>query len=58
MPVSNRSTVALEESRFRRLEQCRDYGFKDKSAAVRIAIEQLRQELERRRLQESARLYA
>ena len=48
---------SLEESQLRFLEQCKDYGFKDKSEAVRIALEQLRQELERRRLQESAHLY-
>lgn len=48
---------SLEESQLRFLEQCKDYGFKDKSEAVRIALEHLRQELERRRLQESAHLY-
>ena len=49
---------SLEESQLRFLEQYKDYGFKDKSEAVRLAIEQLRQELERRWLQESANLYA
>jgi len=48
---------SLEESQLRFLEQCKVYGFKDKSEAVRIAIEHLRQELERRQLQESAHLY-
>ena len=48
---------SLEESQLRFLEQCKDYGFKDKSEAVRIALEHLRQELEQRQLQESAHLY-
>ena len=49
---------SLEESQLRFLEQCKAYGFKDKSEAVRIALEHLRQEMEQRRLQESAHLYA
>jgi Arc/MetJ-type ribon-helix-helix transcriptional regulator len=49
---------SLEESQLRFLEQCKEYGFKDKSETVRAALEQLHQELERRRLQESAKLYA
>jgi Arc/MetJ-type ribon-helix-helix transcriptional regulator len=49
---------SLEESQVRFLEQCKAYGFKDKSEAVRIALDHLRQEVERRRLQESAQLYA
>lgn len=49
---------SLEESQLRFLAQCKEFGFKDKSEAVRIALERLRQELEERRLQESAHLYA
>ena len=49
---------SLEESQLRFLEQCKAYGFKDKSQAVRAALEHLRQALEQRQLQESARLYA
>jgi Arc/MetJ-type ribon-helix-helix transcriptional regulator len=48
---------SLEESQVRFLEQCKAYGFKDKSQAVRAALEHLRQDLEQRRLQESAHLY-
>lgn len=49
---------SLEEPQTRFLAQCKAYGFKDKSEAVRIALDHLRQELEQRRLQESADLYA
>jgi hypothetical protein len=49
---------SLEESQIRFLGQCEYYGFKDKSEAVRIAINRLRQELETLRLQESAQIYA
>ena len=52
------ATFSLEESQLRFLEQCKAFGFKDKSEAVRIALEHLRQEMEQRRLQESAHLYA
>lgn len=48
---------SLEESQIRFLGQCEYYGFKDKSEAVRIAINRLRQELETLRLQESAQIY-
>ena len=34
------------------------YGFKDRSSLVRAALDHLRQEIERRRLIESANLYA
>ncbi len=49
---------SLEKSQLRFLEQCKEYGFKDKSEAVRTAIEHLCRELERHRPRESARLYA
>lgn len=49
----------LEESHIRFLEQCKAYGFKDKSEAVRSAIDHLRLEMEEQQgLQESAALYA
>lgn len=48
---------SLEESQIRFLEQCKVYGFKDKSEAVRTALEHLRLKLEWRQLQESAHLY-
>jgi len=49
----------LEESHIRFLEQCKAYGFKDKSEAVRRALDHLRDEIEEQRsLQESAALYA
>ena len=34
------------------------YGFKDKSAMVRVALLQLQEEFERRTLEQSAELYA
>ncbi len=49
---------SLEESQLRFLEQCKAYGFKDKSQAVRAALDYLHQDLEQRRLQESADAYA
>lgn len=40
------------------LSHYRQYGFKDKSAMVQAALLHLRQEYERRQLEESAQLYA
>lgn len=40
------------------LDHFRQYGFKDKSALVRAALQKFQQELERRQLIESADLYA
>ena len=48
----------LEQSHIDFLGQFRDRGFKDKSSIVRLALEKLHQELERRELEESAELYA
>lgn len=49
----------LEESHIHFLEQCKAYGFKDKSEAVRSALDHLRLEMEERQgLRESAALYA
>jgi Arc/MetJ-type ribon-helix-helix transcriptional regulator len=51
---------SLEESHIRFLEQCKSYGFKDESEAVRSALDKLRQDIEEqeRGLRESAELYA
>lgn len=40
------------------LDQHRDLGFPDKSAVVREALERMREQMERQRLEESAGLYA
>ena len=48
---------SLEESQLQFLDECRSYGFKDKSAVVRMALDLLRREFVQQRLQESADLY-
>jgi Arc/MetJ-type ribon-helix-helix transcriptional regulator len=40
------------------LEQHKSYGFKDKSEAVRFALQSLQQSLQQKHLEESAELYA
>lgn len=40
------------------LDHFQQYGFKDKSALVRAALQKFQQELERQQLIESANLYA
>ncbi|MFZ1731553.1 MAG: hypothetical protein WBQ23_13440 [Bacteroidota bacterium] len=49
---------SLNESHLLVLEECKKYGFKDRSALVRAAIDLLSTQLEQQRLQESAALYA
>jgi Arc/MetJ-type ribon-helix-helix transcriptional regulator len=49
---------SLNETHLLVLEECRKYGFKDKSALVRAAIDLLSRQLEQQRLQKSAALYA
>ena len=49
---------SLQESHIQFIEQCKHYGFKDKSDLVRTALDRLSSELARQRLQESAALYA
>lgn len=49
---------SLTESHIQFIEQCKGYGFKDKSAVVRTALDRLSEELTRQRLRESAALYA
>ena len=49
---------SLEESHLQFLDECRLYGFKDKSTVVRMALDRLREEFARQRLRESADLYS
>jgi hypothetical protein len=48
---------SLKESHIQFIEQCNQYGFKDKSDVVRTAIDRLFTELTQQRLRESAALY-
>ena len=49
---------SLEESQIQFLNQCRVYGFKDKSSVIRTALNRLMEELEHQSLKKSANLYA
>ena len=49
---------SLKESQALFLSKYRDYGFKDKSAMLRIAIDQFKKRLEHEKLKQSADLYA
>jgi hypothetical protein len=49
---------SLRESHLLLLEECKQYGFKDKSALVRAALDHLSAELKRQRLRNSAALLA
>lgn len=49
---------SLEASHIQFLEQCRQYGFKDKSEVVRAALDRLCAALAQQRLSASADLYA
>ena len=49
---------SLRESHIQFIEQCKRYGFKDKSEVVRTALDRLSNELAQQRLRESAALYA
>ncbi|MBE0645435.1 MAG: hypothetical protein IH600_15230 [Bacteroidetes bacterium] len=49
---------SINEAHLLVLEECKKYGFKDKSALVRAAIDLLSTQFEQQRLQESAALYA
>ena len=53
-----RANFSLEESQLQFLDECRSYGFKNKSSVVRMALDRLRQEFAQQRLQESADLYS
>lgn len=49
---------SIDEAHLMVLEECQKYGFKDKSALVRAAIDLLSAQIEQQRLKESAALYA
>ena len=49
---------SVEESHARFLSNYREYGFKDKSAMVRAAIDHFNRKLEQERIKRSAELYA
>lgn len=51
-------TFELDESQIKFLQGCQNYGFKDASEVVRIAIKRLVLALEAAQLEESAELYA
>ena len=54
--VQAKFSLAKEHIQF--LKQHKSYGFKDKSTLVRMALNRLKQELERQQLEDSADLYA
>jgi Arc/MetJ-type ribon-helix-helix transcriptional regulator len=49
---------SLSQSLLEFLDRYQVYGFRDKSAMVRAALQELQAELERQDLQQSANLYA
>ena len=49
---------SVKESQARFLNRYKDYGFKDKSTMLRVAIDQFKKKLELEQLQQSADLYA
>lgn len=49
---------SIDEAHLMVLQECQKYGFKDKSALVRAAIDLLSAQIEQQRLKESAALYA
>ncbi len=49
---------SCKENQVEFLNNYKEYGFKDKSALVREALNRLREELESHKLRESADLYA
>lgn len=51
-------TISLEEEQIKFLNECRKYGFKNKSSVIHTALQQLRRELELKNLEKSAQLYA
>ncbi|RJP66487.1 MAG: hypothetical protein C4539_11325 [Ignavibacteriales bacterium] len=50
--------ISLDENHIKILDKYREYGFKDKSSLVRSAIEEFIKLEEKRKLIESAELYA
>jgi Arc/MetJ-type ribon-helix-helix transcriptional regulator len=55
--LMHQAKFSLKESNILFLQECRSYGFKDKSEAVRTALDRLAEDLTRQRLRESAALY-
>jgi Arc/MetJ-type ribon-helix-helix transcriptional regulator len=53
----HQAKFSLKESNILFLQEYRAYGFKDKSEAVRTALDRLAEDLTRQRLRESAALY-
>jgi hypothetical protein len=49
---------SVKESQARFLSRYKDYGFKDKSSMLRVAIDQFKKALELEHLKQSADLYA
>jgi hypothetical protein len=47
----------VKESQTRFLSRYKEYGFKDRSSMLRVAIDQLKKELELEKLKRSADLY-
>ena len=52
------SKFSLKESQVRFLSKYKDYGFKDKSTMLRVAIDQFKKSLELEQLKQSAALYS
>lgn len=50
--------ISIEESQVQFLNNFREFGFKNKSAMVRAAIERFKKELELMKLDHSAALYS
>lgn len=49
---------SVKESQAQFLSKYKEYGFKDKSAMMRAAIDQLKKKLDREQLKQSADFYA
>jgi Arc/MetJ-type ribon-helix-helix transcriptional regulator len=52
------SKISFEEKQLKFINKYREIGFKDKSSLVRAAIDEFRKKIERKKLEESANLYA
>ena len=52
------SKFSLKEAQVRFLSKYKDYGFKDKSTMLRVAIDQFKKSLELEQLKQSAALYS
>lgn len=50
--------VSLEENQSMFLKQHKVYGFRSRSELVRMAIKNMKQELENKKLEKSAKLYS